>query len=213
MSEQFCLIGLAVPYGVRTAGPVKHSVYKEEILKGAFKPTTLSARYADLCEFTANHDRSRVVADAQVRFVNKHRGLYFTVSMPKNSTARSILAERAAWRGVSISFDASTAARELDLNALVSRVTYIDFISGVSVTTGATRPAYAGTWIAEHSPAAVARVKSEEHQHLVQFWGSDYKRLPLSWWCAPLQAPEIEARLATMEPDRAFLVRHGELPA
>jgi len=217
VSQGVKLIGLLVPYDVPSR-EVEGFVFSEMVLHGAFGPAVLSDVSAQFCLVAVNHQRDRRIPGAKVRFVNKHKGLYVALFLPPCTATSRLLSERATWRGLSIGFDRATAvwSREYWKSPMLAKLTHVDMITCVSVVTGDKTPAYGDTWISEYSPSAVQRVRDENRQQLLATWGADYERLPVSWWCDPLQGPELEAAMAERgitdrDRERTHLVRLGEV--
>jgi phage head maturation protease len=198
------LIGCAVPYGVASTNATSPSGARERIEPGAFDQQCLDD--AELTHVNINHKRP-AIADAQVRLMNGHAGLYFNVLLPDNAQARALMHRRSEWRGISLGWQHADATTEMHWPTGTNLVFQISWITNIAIIVGADHePAYPGTWVAENSAAAIERVKRENHDACVRIWGSSYKRLPRESWGLPLQSTTLETKLRAKDPERTHWI-------
>jgi phage head maturation protease len=202
MTTMFRLFGMAVPFGERTANPlVPGNFVFEAFARGAFNQQTLDDGW--LSRLAVNHKRP-FIEDAEISLHNSYAGIFFNVTMPRNAQARALMDQRASWRGVSIAFLKADVDAEISWPTNTRIITKVGFISHVSICVGDSRPAYSSTWVSEYSPAALERMKRENHEALERIYGADYRtKWPKENWDAPLQSTSAEAVLCTKDPERA----------
>jgi HK97 family phage prohead protease len=193
------LIGMAVPFGERSTNPTADSGFRERVESGAFDQRALDD--ASVTRVAVNHKRPWI-EDAEVSLHNAHSGLYCVISMPNNAAARSLMRQRQQWTGMSIAFTKGDCDDQMHWPSCTRVITRVGWLSHISICVGDSRPAYSGTWISEHSPEALARVKAENHAALVRMYGANYREMREELWAPPLQSTAMEAVLRTHQPDR-----------
>ena len=200
------LMGLALPFGKRAIGPVDGLL--EEFGGGA---ATADALAFDYGVFSVDHqDR---VPRAIVALFQGFAGIIASIQLPDTPQTRALMALRASWRGLSVELDRSTLKSAIDWPRATNRIREIGYISGLSLLV-TRRPAYAETWVEPSSPAALARIRSENRAALARVYGTPNYRamLPKSCWTQPRQSARMEALLANHDPDRQWLLRCGVIP-
>ena len=203
--------GLAAPFEQRSAPLRRGSTnIAEMICRGAISRAALAAKYT---AFEVDHDVGRRMPNTRLMLFNTRVGLYISARVPDGSVVRELLANRDKWRGVSISYDASTARCEVDWPSVTLKVLRITYVSGVSVITGNRRPGYATTWISTNRDDALARMRAEVHASRSAAFGSEYRHRHPKWvWGqVPQQCEALEVLIRRRDPNRTMLERLGEL--
>jgi phage head maturation protease len=198
------LLGRAVPFGRKSE--LGAAAFHLQIERGAFDQATLDQ--ARDCRFNVNHTRETVTG-ARVNWVNTASGLYAHITLPESRSAQLVMELRHQWRGLSIEFDFDDAAAFIDWPSCTRILRRVSAIKGLSLMISS-EPWFADTWLAERAEG-LTRMRAEHEAALVAAWGQDYKRLPRSYWTLPLQARHIEEALCARDPDRALMIRFGEL--
>ncbi|HLG59361.1 MAG TPA: hypothetical protein VI485_28740 [Vicinamibacterales bacterium] len=208
--EGLHLVGCAVPFEVKSQTSDRgDNVLRTLFARGAFNQATLDD--AHLTRVDINHDHQALSLDAELSFVNRHAGLYFSLHLPPCAAVTQLTDARHQWRGVSLEWFDSAETSFIDWNSCARIVERITFVSWVSLIVGNdVTPRFSRTWFSEHSQDAVERTAQRDREVLAEDLGANYRdALPREFWAVPLQSSKLEALMRQRDPDREFYDVHA----
>jgi len=204
-------LGRALPFGEKSAIPFSDRLALCTIVtRGAFAQDVLDEATRS-CHVRINHDSRQRISGASVRFTQANSGLYVYLTLPGDDpTSEELFHCRDEWQGLSVQWPHKHQEAYDDWDRVCAEVVMrIASLTEVSLVVGEHRPRFGGTWIEPYGPKAIARMKRENAQALIQEFGTDYTRcVPKALWL-PIQPSSIEAVLQARFPERTQFVERG----